>query len=159
MKKLATKSEFARLTGRKPSQITNFIERGMPMRGGKIPVVEARRWIAENISPRTTRGAGRSKHGRGKVAEEREVLRQRAERLRLENAERRGELVNAADVFHEYSCMIANCRSRLLLLPGQLAPILASVSDVFEIQETIRKAVYEALTELARYQPQDDAKK
>src|SRR5689334_473872 len=98
--KLLSKAAFARLTRRKPSQITKFIERGLPVRGGKIPVAEGRRWIKDNI--RSKRADARANPKRStKVEEERILLRERAEKLRLENAERRGELCDKSELIHE----------------------------------------------------------
>lgn len=160
---LITKAEFARLEKRKQSQITNFISRGMPVEAAKIPVSSARRWIKANIAPRRTQADSKPQakggHTTGKIDAERAVLVERAERLRIENRKRRGELIEVADAARAWGDLVQNAKSRLLAMPGKLPPLLLGKTDPVELQEIIRGEVYGALTELSRWEPPNPSRK
>jgi hypothetical protein len=64
----------------------------------------------------------------------------RAKLAEIDLAERRGQLLDAPDVYARSSRQIQAIKSGLLMLPG-LAPQLAGMRDVRKIQETLRDAV------------------
>jgi phage terminase Nu1 subunit (DNA packaging protein) len=76
------------------------------------------------------------------------VQRETAE---LELAALRGEMHKSEDVMTVWTECVVNCRSRLLSIPTKLAPVLYEAETVADIQEALKKAVYEALDELAEY--------
>jgi phage terminase Nu1 subunit (DNA packaging protein) len=73
-----------------------------------------------------------------------------AEKVETENAIRRGQLLFAEDAERLWTDLILAARSRLLAMPGKLAPTLADLSDPGAIATAIRVEVYAALTELSR---------
>lgn len=76
------------------------------------------------------------------------VQRETAE---LELAAMRGDVHKSEDVMMVWTESITNCRSRLLAIPTKLAPILFEAETVADIQEALKKAIYEALDELSEY--------
>ena len=72
-----------------------------------------------------------------------------AERHEMENAARRGELAEVADVERTWIDMVMAVRSRLLSLPTKLAPQLVGISDPREIFAKLTEEIRVALTELA----------
>ena len=75
-----------------------------------------------------------------------------AEKVEHENAIRRGELARKEDVVRFWTDCIAATRARMLRIPsdvgGKVPPELRAV-----VQDTVREGVYEALRELAEYDP------
>ena len=86
------------------------------------------------------------------TAERARLARVQAERQELALARERGALLEAGDVQAVWEQYIAHCRARLLALPDTAAPRVVSL-DVRGAADILRELVYEALTELARYNP------
>ncbi len=95
----------------------------------------------------------RSKVGELDLQAERAALA-KAQRLRLETdaAVRLGELLRTEDVTRDVGAMISNCRSRLLAIPGHVSQVLPT-ADTARVVAVVREKVYEALAELATYEP------
>jgi phage terminase Nu1 subunit (DNA packaging protein) len=72
------------------------------------------------------------------------------ERVELDVATRKGQLVELSEVKEEWARMVMNCRGRLLALPTSLAPQIAVEGDVNACADMLKAAVYEALTELSQ---------
>jgi phage terminase Nu1 subunit (DNA packaging protein) len=97
----------------------------------------------------------------GSAGKEEEYTRVRARRmaanasieeLRLKRI--RGELHYSADVQFVMAQMLTACKQRLLAVPSRCAPYLAGKSQTTgEIAEAIRIEIYDALKELADYDP------
>ena len=81
---------------------------------------------------------------RGRPVEDhrqRKVLAE-AEKVELQNAKMRGELVATADVLASWSGMIADCRQRLMAIPSRLGARLAlPPTTVAAMDEEIRAAL------------------
>jgi phage terminase Nu1 subunit (DNA packaging protein) len=67
----------------------------------------------------------------------------------LKLAQARGEYFPAHIVRTAWERAVASCRSRLLSIPGKLAPQIVSCNSIAEVNDAIKKAVCEALDELA----------
>ena len=72
-----------------------------------------------------------------------------AELKELELAERKGELVAADEAEKQMGSMILNAKSKLLALPGKLAPQLAGLHNAGIVESLIRAEIYAVLNELA----------
>jgi len=77
-----------------------------------------------------------------------------AEIAELELAKVRGELVETQKVIDAWVEVLSAMRAKMLSLPSVLAPVVANDEDVASCQDIIEKQVYEALEELASYEPQ-----
>lgn len=75
-----------------------------------------------------------------------------AEKVEMENATRRGNLARHEDVIAFWNACIANSRARLLALPSRIAAPLPQALRA-EIHEHARAIIFEALQELADYEP------
>lgn len=73
------------------------------------------------------------------------------ETAELELAAMRGDMHKSEDVMTVWTECLVNCRSRLLAIPAKLAPELHEAEMVGDVQEKLRKAINEALDELAEY--------
>lgn len=77
-----------------------------------------------------------------------------AEIAELELSKVRGELVETQKVIDAWVEVLSAMRAKMLSLPSVLAPVVANDEDVASCQDIIEKQVYEALEELASYEPQ-----
>ena len=73
------------------------------------------------------------------------------EQLRLKRIH--GELHHSQDVEFLMTGMLTAFKQRLLALPSRCAPYVMGKSNLGEVAETIRLEIYDALRELADYNP------
>jgi len=84
------------------------------------------------------------------LTEERARLaKEQADKTALDNAQRRGELLEVGVVEAEVTSAFARVRSRLLAIPSKTAPLVSQVETPAEAEAIIRSAVIEALRELS----------
>lgn len=81
------------------------------------------------------------------------LLKAQADKTELEVKAMNGELIAADEVESLWSGLVASFRSRLLALPVRCAHKVMSLKTYQEIESTLRAHVFEALSELARYDP------
>lgn len=86
-------------------------------------------------------------------AERARLAKEQADKTALENAARRGQMVDALVVVNEWTDQIAAARARLLSTPSKLAAQLVGIGDANVIAAAIRTEIYAALTELSEYDP------
>jgi phage terminase Nu1 subunit (DNA packaging protein) len=72
-----------------------------------------------------------------------------AQRAAIKLARERGEVVSIADVEKALSQCFGNVRSRLLSIPGKLAPRIAGCRSKPQVKALIENEIHEALSELA----------
>lgn len=77
------------------------------------------------------------------------LIRAKADLAEMEAHGRRGELLPADAVEAAWTAVLARLRARLLVLPDRLAPLCFEETTIAGARDQIRKAVREALTELA----------
>jgi phage terminase Nu1 subunit (DNA packaging protein) len=83
------------------------------------------------------------------AAERARLIRARADLAEMEAEGRRGDLLPAEAVEAAWTAVLARLRSRLLVLPDRLAPLCFEETTIAGVRDQIRKAVREALDELA----------
>lgn len=77
-----------------------------------------------------------------------------AEMKELELAEMRGELHRASAISEVWAKQVMNAKTRLLAIPTKTAPELVG-KDLATIASKLKNAIYEALYELAGYDPEE----
>jgi phage terminase Nu1 subunit (DNA packaging protein) len=77
------------------------------------------------------------------------LIKAKADIAEMEASGRRGELLPAAAVEAAWTAVLARLRARLLVLPDRLAPLCHEETTIAGVRDQIRKAVREALDELA----------
>jgi phage terminase Nu1 subunit (DNA packaging protein) len=80
----------------------------------------------------------------------------RADAIAMKNAQMRGELLPFAEVLATNQAILSAVRARLLALPSRLAQPSALASDPAEVQELLRVAIYDVLTELSELTFEDE---
>jgi hypothetical protein len=73
----------------------------------------------------------------------------RASIAELELAQRRGELLNAAEVTQALRSAMATMRNRLLSVPSHLGPRIAATTDAVKCAQLLREQISAALEDLA----------
>lgn len=87
-----------------------------------------------------------------KVQEEVRYKRAKADMMELELQELDGQMHSADDVESMTTDLVLAIRSALLSLPGRLGVDIAAAESAAEASELIKKAVYEILDDLSKYQ-------
>jgi len=87
--------------------------------------------------------------------EDARLKKARADKVEMENAVARRELIPADEVVETWVDFVTACRSRLLAIPTGLAPHLVG-RDKSEISAAVKAAVVEALEELKDYDPESN---
>ena len=67
----------------------------------------------------------------------------------MENNLRTGQMHTTEDVERGIKTLCLNIRSRLLIIPAKLSPMLAVKTNQAEVFDELQKAIYEALDGLA----------
>ena len=90
--------------------------------------------------------------GTGKESLQTERMKLTAEKRKaaeMDNQLRSGSMHSTEDVERGLKTLCLNIRSRLLILPAKLSPMLATKTNQAEIFDELQKAIYEALDGLA----------
>jgi phage terminase Nu1 subunit (DNA packaging protein) len=82
-------------------------------------------------------------------AERARLIKAKADLAEMEAEGRRGELLPAEAVEAAWTAVLARLRARLLVLPDRLAPLCHEETTIAGVRDQIRRAVREALDELA----------
>lgn len=80
------------------------------------------------------------------------LTRERANKVALENAQRRRHLLPKEEVERAWAEIVATVRSHLLVMPSKLAPQCAAATTPEAAEKILSVAVDEALRELARFE-------
>lgn len=83
------------------------------------------------------------------TAEKARLAKEQADKHEIENAVRRGELIEAADALDTWGDQIANARAKILAIGHTVAPVVAAETDATACQELIDERAKEALGELS----------
>lgn len=67
------------------------------------------------------------------------------------------DLHQAADVEREMNAMVAAFRARCLAIPAKVGPQLVGQADLAVIQQTLKREIYQALADMANYEPGEPA--
>lgn len=151
---MATQREFAEHVGITQQAVSDLTRRGVLAKGGSLDD-----WRLAYCQHIREQAAGRATGGDLNLAHERARLAKlQADKVELDLAKMRGDLIPADEVEREWSDIIAAVRARLLALPSQAAAELAGKVPRREVEALVRRVVYQALRELARDgQAEDEA--
>ena len=140
---IASKQQVAEIFGAAPSTIESWVRKGCPRiskgapgRQAQYDTVEVYRWLIGGQELDLNQE-------RAKLAVE------QRKRIEMQNEEASGRLIDTAEVHKAWTKYVAACRAKLLAMPTKLAPVMLGVTSPTEAKDLIKKAVYEALDELA----------
>lgn len=164
---IITKAGLAAELGVSKARVSQYVQRGLPQRAdGRLDRSAALAWLKRNErgvagsgkgadraarlledagSPPATRSAG----GIDPIFERARKDRELADRVALQNAVMRGELVPVADAEAAWTAIIGVARERLLGMPSKLAPRLVGLTSAGEALSILEAEVHAALADLA----------
>jgi hypothetical protein len=167
------KADLAHELGVRPSAVSNWVSRGMPVQGnGLLNREEALRWLNRNIEPqigsrrlkggavagallrKTKRKTSVDHHANGGAAlldpaQERARRDQAmAKKLERENDLAAGRVVLIEDVVQEFASHLAVIRSHFLAMGSKLGPRLVGCATAAEIKDAIDAEVRQILITL-----------
>jgi phage terminase Nu1 subunit (DNA packaging protein) len=141
-------------------QVRNWEMAGMPGRSGRdYDLVKIQLWRDQRPGVRGRAPADPDAHGQlqlqpRKELEEERLLKNRADKLELENRRRRGELIERAEIEQLFITRIMALKQRLLSLPRELPPKLIVCRSEREQEAVIARAVRLLLEAFSRPLPE-----
>ncbi|MDB2414197.1 hypothetical protein N9W34_00320 [Rickettsiales bacterium] len=84
------------------------------------------------------------------------LLKAQADMAEIELAERTGELVTVERVEADWSQMVTACRAKMLSIPTKTAYQISNLKDTHEIEKFLKRTIFEALSELATYESEEE---
>lgn len=164
---IITKAGLAAELGVSKARVSQYVQRGLPQRAdGRLDRDAALRWLKRNERGVAGSGKGadraarllddagsppppRSAGGIDPIFERARKDRELADRIALQNALARGEVIPAADAEAAWIAIIGVARERLLGMPSKLAPRLVGLTSAAVALRILEAEVYAALTDLA----------
>lgn len=140
-------AELARLLDLSPPRINQLSAQGIipkPKTRGRYRPVESVRGYIRYLRELA------DKEQSTLTDEEIRYTRVRAEKIELELAVRRAELVPGRAAIVLWENAIAACRAKLLAVPAKMAPLVFACKTLPQIKEEIERAIHDALSELHR---------
>ena len=145
---IANRGEMAGILGISPTTLDRYVQAGCPVVEKGAGRREYRFNTAEVIRWYLARDAGPA---RAQTDDSRRRYNLAAAELKeFQLAEKRGSLIRVDDVAAILEDELANVRSRLLAMPGRLAPIVVGMTDPAAIEAKLREEVTGALSELTQ---------
>ena len=153
---ILNKTEFSKLTGKPASQISQWIEEGMPCKTQRkrgvqcrISTPEAIQWICDRQVERRVQMEDRDHHKESLVEHRVALARERERKLRLENDIAEEKVLDADEVEQFYFGTLSLIVRNLEAIPGRCA--FADVRTKEAIKSEIKKARHRVVDELNRY--------
>jgi phage terminase Nu1 subunit (DNA packaging protein) len=122
------------------------VEHGRTSQGHKFNTGAVIAWLRQ----RDAEGGNPTDAAKSQQEERRRYMAASAELKELRLAEKRGSMIRVEDVVPIVADELANVRSRLMAMPGRLAPAIAGMQDQAQIEAAIRDEVTAALSELTQ---------
>jgi phage terminase Nu1 subunit (DNA packaging protein) len=145
---IVNREELAGILGCAPTTVDRYIRAGCPIiehgttsQGHRVNTADVVRWLREREAAAPA-GDSQSDARRRHMAAS-------AELKELALAEKRGQMIRVDDVATILADELANVRSRLMAMPGRLAPTVAAMSDIFACEKAMTDEVAAALSELS----------
>ena len=145
---LATESEMARLLGITANRVRTLARDGMlhrPVRGRYDVRASLKTYIGDLRDKASRLGYAGGKHlGKSDLeAEKLRLARQQADKIEIQNAAARGELVKASDVERAWASALRDVRAAMLAVPSRCGATLPHLTahDIAELDREIRNAL------------------
>ena len=137
-------SQLSRLTGKAQATIRKRLIGLDPVhREGQAIIYDSRQALKLIYDPKSTVGEAINYETEKARAE-----KNKADKLEMQNAVTRGELVERSEVLADLQKSFAAVRAKLLAIPTKAAPVIITLGDASLAQSTLKKFVHDALDEL-----------
>ena len=147
---VATLARLFNLTERRVQQMAREGIIPKPEKG-KYDLIGCTRAYIKYLQERAT---GRDIEPQDAYLERARLLKAQADKVELEVKSMNGEVVPSEQMELLWSGLVASFRLRMLALPVWCTPQVMNLETHAEVESCLREYVYEALNELARYDPQ-----
>ncbi len=151
--KVAVIARFLNLTERRVQQLA---------RDGIIPKAEKGKYdlvrcVQHYVRYLQDRAYGNADAPRDTHHERARLIKAQADKTELEVAALRNQLIPIETIEHDWMQQVSACRMRLLAIPSKSAFQIAALKEPTEIERFLKRAIYEALSELAHDEPLPEA--
>ena len=147
-----SRTKLADVIGKSEQTIANWLEEGMPRIAAGGRGVEGEYDTAEVIRWMIAREAG-SRDEDGNVivfeAERARLTKEQADKVAMDNALKRGDMVSLSETAQALTTMIVNTKTRLLSIPTKAAPQVVGVKSLPGVREILERFINEALHDLS----------
>lgn len=156
---MANVDQVARALNVTPRRVQQLVKEGMPRDGrGEYDIGPCMAWYIRYLQSALERRGTETGDGIISLAAERARLaKAQADKTEMENAVRRGLLVDLAATESAWGQCISNARAKLLGLGAKLGPRLVNIAEPRQIADAVRTECYAALRELSQYSPHTGA--
>ena len=139
---MATQQEIADVSGVCRQTVAKLIKEGVvnPRESLDVSAAKIQMNQANSVNP------GDLDFNEQRARREKEA----ADKLELENAVTRGELVLASEVSEAWGEEFSRVKNKLMAAPPKIAPLMVGIKTPAEAQEIIKKVIIEALNELSK---------
>ena len=168
-----TQSQYASYCNKSQGYISKLIKRGMPTVGKKrrINPVKADEWRLKNVNATDAEGTGKPEEKENTVSIDKmkEVIEKsgvnhfdslsEAQKFKetylgalrkLEYEKESGKLINADDVRKDAEKEARIVKERVIAWPGRTAPLVAPVTDEFEVEQILKRETDQLLEEISK---------
>lgn len=148
---MATQGEFGRHVGITQQAVADLVGRGVihQVGRGKIDLDEARLAYCAHLRSVAGNKSGDPDADLDLTAERARKAKEEADKLEMQNAQMRGDLLARTDVDAAVVAAFARVRARMIGVPSKVAPVVVTLDVPAEAESIVRKAIYEALRELS----------
>ena len=136
-------SKFAEMTGMARETVAKRLSDLEPRAEGN-----SKRYESKDALPLLYQVEGGGDKATILMSERGRLAKAQADKTELEVAQLRGELIPREIVVATWQAFSANARAKLLSLPTKAAHAAITATELHEIEEVLKKQVYEALEEL-----------
>ena len=156
MGEIVNKARLSGILGKSERTLTEWQKEGLPVEThgerGQSNTYDTEKVIAwmvtrgSNVAAQTEQANLRLIHAKVRIAE-------------AEAGKQEGNLIPLEVMKAEWSSVLGSFRARMIPLPGSLAPVIATFrGEVKKIERLLKTSIYEALKELAEYDPENNRK-
>lgn len=152
-----TKKEVSEVMGKTMKTIDDWCNKGLPFekkgRSYSFDLRQVIQWREENLAG-MTHGVrkidqGILEHKLDKEKEDARLKHEQANKVEMENAVRRGELIVTDSAEAWWSIQLVNMRNKIMSIPTKLTPRIIGEDDKSIVSEIIKEACIDALNELS----------
>lgn len=158
MGKVVSLTDLCEILGVVPMTISRLEERGFPCieRGSgrnpsKYDTQECIQWLIKHEMRKLTQ----TPDGQFLNYEEERarLTREQADKVAMENEQRRQRLVDSDDVGMHWGKIISNAKTRLLAIPTKAAPLVLGLKTMPQVRDQLERMIVEVLNELSSANP------
>lgn len=155
---LVNKTHLAEILGKSQQTLTTWQKNGMPIfaegsngQANQYKTEDVIQWlINREIGKLTVDDDGRV---HDYEAERARLTHHQANKTELESKVLKGQLIHAETVEQVQGDMVSSFRSKILAIPTKAAHSMIGLDDLNEAKDILKEYLYEALSELADYEP------